>query len=238
MQTRGDKVRRFSPYRVGEHWVHMVAIIVLVVTGLAQRFYYVEASRWVVESLGGIDYVRLIHRYVGASYAALMAVHVLAAALGLSLFRWEPTMLISRKDFRDAVQNIKYYVGAEDRPARCGRYTYQQKLEYWGIVTMAVVMIATGFVLWFPIQATHYLPGEGIPVAKALHSNAAMLIFILVAVWHGYNSIFSPDVFPLDKSIFTGYISRERMRREHPLELDALQGREEDVPAGEGEGFV
>ena len=84
-------------------------------------------------------------------------------------------------------------------------------------------MILSGLVLWFPMKITHLLPGELIPVSKALHTNEAMLIFIVLALWHIYNAIFSPDVFPLDTSMFTGKISRERMVREHPLELARIE---------------
>jgi len=71
--------------------------------------------------------------------------------------------------------------------------------------------------------ALKILPGEIIPAAKALHSNEALLIFLINALWHIINAVFSPEVFPLDSSIFTGYISRERMAREHPLELARLE---------------
>jgi len=37
-----------------------------------------------------------------------------------------------------------------------------------------------------------------------------MLIFLMMTVWHIYDSMFSPDVFPLNKSIFTGYSEKKR----------------------------
>ncbi len=64
------------------------------------------------------------------------------------------------------------------------------------------------------------LPGEIIPAAKVLHTNEALVVFLIIAIWHIYNAIFSPEVFPLDTSIFTGYISKERMLREHSEELE------------------
>ncbi len=67
------------------------------------------------------------------------------------------------------------------------------------------------------------LPGEIIPAAKALHTNEALLAFLVIVTWHIYNSIFSPEVFPLDTAIFTGFISRERMVHEHPRELAELE---------------
>ena len=133
-------------------------------------------------------------------------------------------MLISKNDFTDAVDNLKYYFGRINRPARCDRYDYKQKFEYWGILAGGLIMIGTGLTLWFPIYVAQILPGSIIPAAKALHTNVAMMIFLIIAIWHIYNSIFSPEVFPLDTVIFTGKISLDRMMREHPIEFERLFG--------------
>jgi hypothetical protein len=50
------------------------------------------------------------------------------------------------------------------------------------------------------------------------------LAFLVIIVWHLYNAIFSPEVFPLDTSIFTGKISVSRMKHEHPLEYERITG--------------
>jgi formate dehydrogenase subunit gamma len=49
------------------------------------------------------------------------------------------------------------------------------------------------------------------------------MAFLVVILWHIYNAHLSPDVFPFDKSIFTGKISLERMEHEHPLELARIR---------------
>lgn len=219
-----EKIRRFSIGRIVEHWVLIVTFTALAVTGLSQKFHYLDISRWLIIQLGGIDSVRLIHRYAGIAFSVLAIEHIAIAVVGVSLLRWQPTMLVTKNDFRDAVHNIKYYIGIEKTPAACGRYDYKEKFNYWLVLTGGVIMILTGFALWFPIDVVKYLPGETIPLAKALHSNEALLIFLLVIVWHIYDSIFSPDVFPIDTSIFTGYITREKMLKLHPLELATLEG--------------
>ncbi len=147
-------------------------------------------------------------------------------------------MVINKNDFTDAVHDIRYYIGLENSPAMCDRYSYKQKFEYWGILTGGLLMVATGAMLWFPAMVTRLLPGEFIPVAKALHSNEALVIVLLIAVWHIYNAIFSPEVFPLDTSIFTGYISRERMVREHPVELSKIEEVETDLTGPDQRGVA
>src|SRR5512147_24766 len=214
-----DRVRRFSPARIIEHWAHVLFFCVLVCTGLTQRFYSLDISQWIILHLGGIDVVRLIHRFAGVVFSIGVCAHMTVAAVGVVYKKWQPSMIIIKKDFTDVVHNVRYYLGMENSPIRGGRYTYKQKFEYWGILTGVLLMMVTGIVLWFPAMVTKIMPGEIIPAAKVLHANEALVVFLIIAIWHIYNAIFSPEVFPLDTSIFTGYISRERQLDEHPVEF-------------------
>lgn len=222
------KVRRFSTVRILEHWALIVTFTVLVTTGLSQKFYYVDVSRWIILKLGGIDMVRLIHHYSGTAFAAVLTAHLIVATLGIWLLKWQPSMVVTKKDFLDAAHNIRYYIGLEQTPAACDRFDYKEKFAYWLVLTGGLIMTLTGLALWFPTSTVKIMPGEIIPLAKALHSNEALLIFLLITIWHIYDSIFSPDVFPLDASIFTGYTTREKMLRLHPIELARMEGKDLD----------
>lgn len=219
------KFRRFSVYRILEHQLAMITFAVLVVTGLSQKFYDYNLSQWIILTLGGVDSVRLIHRYTGLIFAVMTGFHIVVASVGLVFRKWPATMVINRKDFTDAIENLKYYFGVTDHPARCDRYDYKQKFEYWGVVVGGLLMIVTGLILWFPTVTVRFLPGELIPAAKAAHTNEALLAFLVIITWHLYNAVFSPEVFPLDTSIFTGKISEKRMIHEHPLEYERVTGK-------------
>lgn len=219
--------RRFGIYRIVEHQVNAIIFVILVVTGLSQRFHGTFWGDWVILTLGGIDNTRLVHRITGICLAMLTLQHILVACYGVLIRRWATSMVINVKDFRDAVDNIKYYLGITDSPARCDRYDYKQKFEYWGVVVGGMLMVGTGLILWFPTTAFKFipfLPGQIVPAAKAAHSNEAMLALLVIVVWHIYNSVFSPEVFPLDTAIFTGRISKERMLHEHPIEYERMTG--------------
>jgi len=82
-------------------------------------------------------------------------------------------------------------------------------------------MIVTGFILYFPVFFTEFLPGQIIPAVKVAHSAEGLLAFLVVVTWHIYNAHLNPDVFPFDFTIFTGKISVERMLKEHLLEYMA-----------------
>ena len=229
--TTPHSVLRFGKLRIVEHWLNAAAFILLVVTGLSQKFYDNPFSVWIITTLGGIDSARLIHRYSGITLAALTINHILVASYGVLFLKWQPSMVIHLKDFRDAIDNIRYYLGLTEQPARCDRFDYKQKFEYWGVVVGGMLMIATGFTLWFPTLVTAYLPGQIIPAARALHTNEALLAFLVIIIWHIYNAIFSPEVIPLDTVIFTGKISGERMLHEHPVEYERLFGPAPDSHA-------
>jgi cytochrome b subunit of formate dehydrogenase len=131
-------------------------------------------------------------------------------------------MVPSRRDFTDAITMLRYYLRLADVPARFDRFDYREKFEYWGLIIGAFVMVSTGFILLYPIPLTRLLPGELIPVAKVAHSNEGLMAFLVVITWHIYNAHFAPDIFPFNKTIFTGRISIEHLKKEHPLEYERL----------------
>jgi cytochrome b subunit of formate dehydrogenase len=134
----------------------------------------------------------------------------------------------------DAMQNLKYCLGIAPQAPQFDRFDYKQKFEYWGLIFGGLVMVGTGLVLWFPTVAARYLPAEVIPTSKVLHTNEAMLATLVVVVWHLYGSHLSPEVFPADTSIFTGRISRERLKHEHFLEYQRLTADEPADPEAQG----
>jgi len=220
-------VVRFSVRQRIEHVSVMILFLTLSVTGLPQKFFDSWWATPVILVLGGIDQVRWIHHAAGLTFTLLIVVH-LTTAIGLVVTGRSPLSLVpTRQDFRDAIQTLKYYLGMTDEQARFDRFDYRQKFEYWGLVLGAVVVIVTGLVLYFPLLATRYLPGEIVPAAKLAHGNEGLMAFLVVIIWHIYNAHLSPDVFPFDTSIFTGKISRKRMAHEHPLEYARLQEAEQ-----------
>jgi formate dehydrogenase subunit gamma len=221
---------RFSLRQRIEHFGVMSLFIILSMTGLPQKFFEAGWAAWMLDAMGGIDRVRWFHRVAGLAFTALTAVH-LATAIGLvATGRSAFSIVPNRRDFTDAVQTLRYYLGLHDQPSRFDRFDYRQKFEYWGLVLGAVVVISTGLILYFPILFTRFFPGELVPAAKAAHGNEGLMAFLVVILWHIYNAHLNPDVFPFDTTIFSGKISAERMHHEHPLEYErikALEGNED-----------
>ncbi len=217
-------VVRFSVRQRLEHVTIMVLFLVLALTGFPQKFFEAGWAVSIVTLLGGIDTVRWLHRMAGIVLAALAILHLVVSVV-LAATRGSWAIVPVRADFTDAVQTLRYYLGASDEHPRFDRYDYRQKFEYWGLVLGGLLMIVTGFILYLPVLVTRVLPAELIPAAKVAHSNEGLLAFLVVITWHVYNAHLSPDVFPFDTSIFTGRISRKRLEHEHPLEAARLARR-------------
>lgn len=220
-----DYVIRFNLRQRLEHIGVMSLFILLCVTGLPQKFYQAGWAETAIIWMGGIDRVRWIHRAAGVLFTLLTFAHVMTAIGLVATGRSGLSMVPTRQDFIDAIVTLKYYLGMSDLKAKFGRFDYRQKFEYWGLVFGAVIVIATGLVLLFPMLVTRFLPGEAIPAAKLAHGNEALMAFLVVILWHIYNAHLSPDVFPFDTTIFTGRVSRERMEHEHPLEWAEIEER-------------
>jgi formate dehydrogenase gamma subunit len=221
-----EHVVRFSAWARLQHVAIIVLFVLLLVTGMPQKWPYAEASRWLIDALGGIFAVRWLHRASGITFAVLTLAHLVSVVFGVAVRRRQPTMLLTRGDFRDAVDNLRYYLGRRATPPKFGRYDYRQKFEYWGLIFGSVIMVASGFILYFPILVSRLLPAELIPAAKVMHSNEALLAMLIILVWHLYGAHLNPEVFPFDSSIFTGKISKDRLRHEHALEYEELFGDE------------
>ncbi|HSN91441.1 MAG TPA: cytochrome b/b6 domain-containing protein [Anaeromyxobacteraceae bacterium] len=225
-------VLRFSLSQRIEHFVTMVVFTLLCLTGLPQKFFDSGWAASLVSFFGGIDSTRWIHRICGIALALSTVVHFANGIHGMLSKRIGFTMVPTRKDFEDAILQLRYYLGMTDKHPRYDRYDYKQKFEYWGLVAGNIIMVATGFILFFPAETASFLPGQIIPAAKVAHSNEGLMAFLVITIWHIFNAHLNPDVFPFDGSIFTGKISRERMHHEHPLELARIEG----TPAGDEHG--
>ena len=107
-----------------------------------------------------------------------------------------------------------------------GRYTFEEKMEYWAFVWGAIIMGATGFMMWNPISTVKFLPGEVIPAAKAAHGGEALLAVLAIIIWHMYGV----HIKRFNKSMWTGKMSEEEMLHEHPLELADIKAGIADRP--------
>jgi len=204
-----------------QHAVMVVSFLVLTVTGLPQKFIYLN-NRYVddlVDLMGGLEAVRVVHRWAATALMLVTVYHLLAAAHRVLVRRVSLSMLPRYQDVVDGLQAVRYNLGLAKARPRTDRYTWEEKVEYWSLVWGTIVMIGTGFMLWNPVATARFLPGQWIPAAQVVHGGEALLAILAVLVWHFY----SVHLRHFNRSMFTGRLSEQEMEHEHPLELERIR---------------
>ncbi len=218
---------RFPLYRRLEHIGLMLTFITLASTGLPQKYPNSAISVFVVQTLGGIENLRSIHHFTSILVMFAIIFHLLVMGYKILVLRSPWSMMLSLQDAKDGLQALLYNIGIAKTYPNMGRYTFEEKFEYWAFVWGYSIMGITGFIMWNPITATRYLSGEFVPAAKAAHGWEAVLAVLAIIVWHMYGV----NIKHFNKSMWTGKQTESEMRSEHPLELAAIKaGKAEPKP--------
>jgi formate dehydrogenase gamma subunit len=224
--SQENKYLRFSISDRIEHWIQMACFATLGMTGLAQKFANSPISIWFIALLGGIEVLRVIHRIASIGLMLGTIYHVGSAGYKYYVKRSRIAMLPSLYDVRAALGIFLYNLKLKKTKPQQGRYTFDEKFEYWAFVWGTAVMGITGFMLWNPIATAKIIPGIAIPAAKAAHSGEALLAVLAIIVWHFYNV----HIKHLNKSMFTGYLKEHEMLEEHTLELADIKAGINQIP--------
>lgn len=206
---------RFPLARRIEHLTMLLSFTTLGLTGLIQKFATSATSQFLVGLLGGIETVRSIHHFAAIVLMFGTMYHLIVFGYQAYVLRIRLSMLPGFQDAKDAFQALLYNIGfAKSRP-QMGRFTFEEKAEYWAFVWGTVVMGVTGFLMWNPITSAKFLPGEFIPAAKAAHGGEAVLAVLAIILWHMYGV----HIKFFNKAMWTGKLNEQEMLHEHPLEL-------------------
>jgi formate dehydrogenase gamma subunit len=215
MSTVNRYYQRFSIYERFEHIVMLLSFTTLAVTGLPQKYPEAGVSQFIVGLLGGIELIRSIHHFAATLLMLGTVYHIVAVGYKIYVKRTQMSMLPGLQDAKDALQAFLYNIGIGKTRPQMGRFTFEEKAEYWALVWGTAIMAITGFMMWNPIATAKFLPGEAIPAAKAAHGAEAVLAVLAIIVWHMY----AVHLKRFNKAMWTGKLTEEEMLHEHPLEL-------------------
>lgn len=210
---------RFTRAQRLEHWVMTFSFVILIITGLPQRYATAVWADAMIAAMGGIEAVRIIHRIAAVVFMIVMIYHFVIVAYKLFVLRVRPTMMLSLGDAKDLFNSLRYYLGASQAPPKLPRYNFAEKIEYWAVLWGGVLMAVTGFMLWNPIATTSLLPGQVVPAARAAHSAEALLAFLAIIIWH----VYWVHIKTFNRAMFTGALTHEQMEDEHAAELEEIE---------------
>jgi formate dehydrogenase subunit gamma len=168
-------VGRYTPWARANHWLTAMTLVLLALSGLA---FFHPSMFFLTDLFGGGVWTRIIHPWLG--------VVLLFSFFGLFLRFWRFN-LWNKDDTEWMKKSGDVVTGREENLPEVGRYNAGQKLVFWGMTILIVVLFGSGIVLWDAYFAD--LVGiEQKRLAAVAHAGAAVLI---IAVWivHVYAAI-------------------------------------------------
>jgi len=241
-ETTGSNNRyftRFTTEQVVLHAVLVVTFLGLAATGLALRFSNAAWSRALANGMGGIPAVLFVHKFLAVALTIDFLYHVFDIARRV-LFKkewwllWGPNSLVPNlKDIQDFFGQVRWFLFMGPQP-KFDRFTYWEKLDYWGVFWGMAVIGISGYAMWFAPFFARIVPGSMLNVALLIHGEEALLAVSYIFVVHFFNEHLRPQNFPMDVTIFTGRQTEEEFEERHPEEYARLveQGKLETLKAG------
>ncbi len=213
--------RTFLRFTLGQRWEHAILLLsglVLLLTGLPQKYRDFSLSQDLLSTPDRVNLIRQIH-HIAAIILALEVLYHLIKIINLLARRKLPgDLLPTWQDVRDAGQMIQYLLFLRKDKPKFGKYNFEQKVTYWFVFFSIAIMGVSGFIIWFPVQFTLFLPGGVVPAAKLAHSTESVVLAIFIIIWHVYHV----HVERMNLSMFTGRLSEKELREFHEKEYERL----------------
>ena len=168
-------VDRYTPAARANHWVTAISLILLAISGLA---FFHPSLFFLTALFGGGSTARMLHPWIG--------VVLFFSFLGLFRRFWKENLWKS-EDGTWMAHLRDVLAGHEDKLPELGKYNAGQKLVFWSMSGLILVLIVTGIIIW----DQYFYDLTSIPtkrVAVLLHSIFA-IVAILVWIAHVYAAI-------------------------------------------------
>jgi len=183
---KGDGVHRGSPggpvvvdlYTAGariNHWITAVSLVLLALSGLA----LFSPVLYPLSGLfGGGSTTRMLHPWIGVVlFVSFMGLFFRFFRLNL----WEHTDSVWLSRLRDVL------AGDENKLPEVGKYNAGQKMVFWSMSLLILVLITSGVVIWDQYFAEYFTIDQR-RIAVLVHSITA-IVAICVWIVHVYAAI-------------------------------------------------
>jgi len=174
-QNEPTTVDRYTAAARLNHWVTAISLVLLAISGLAM---FHPSLFFLTALFGGGEITRQIHPWIG--------VILFFSFLGL-FFRFWRLNLWKAEDGTWLGRLGDVLAARDDKLPEVVKYNAGQKLVFWGMTLLILVLITSGLVMW----DTYFYGYTTIPqkrVAVLIHSGAA-IVAILIWIVHVYAAI-------------------------------------------------
>jgi formate dehydrogenase subunit gamma len=167
-------IDRYNANERTNHWITAICFILLALSGLAM---FHPATAWMAVFLGGGQWTRILHPFIGVVMAVSFALLVVRF---WHHNRFEP----GDKEWLQGATNVIKM--REDLVPPVGRYNAGQKVLFFVLILCMLGLVLSGFVIWRAYFA-FYFPIEIVRFAALLHAFCAFVIIasIIIHIYAG-----------------------------------------------------
>jgi formate dehydrogenase subunit gamma len=185
----GDDVHSGDPVTVDRytasarinHWITATCLVLLALSGLSL---FHPSLFFLTALFGGGQWTRAIHPWIGV---------VLFFSFSLLFIRFWRANLWRRVDITWLARLRYVLAGEEERLPEVGKYNAGQKVVFWGMSLLILILIATGLVIWDQ-YFSQYTTIDQKRLAVLIHAAAAV---VMICIWivHVYAAIWVRGTF-------------------------------------------
>ncbi|MGD0072998.1 MAG: hypothetical protein ABSD31_01500 [Candidatus Binataceae bacterium] len=220
----------FFRFSLGKRYLHgllMATFLGLAATGLPLKFSETAWASAFAHTIGGFRTVLFFHKTFALLLTGGFLFHVtelLYRVFGKAEFSllYGPNSMTPRpKDLEDLIGHMRWFFWAGPRP-KFDRFAYWEKFDYWAVFWGMLIIGGTGYVMWFAPFFARFMPGSLLNIVLVFHGEEALLAVWFIFMIHFFNSHLRPGHFPMDPVIFTGRLTEEELKTDHPIEYERL----------------
>ncbi|MCI4002868.1 formate dehydrogenase-N subunit gamma [Dickeya dianthicola] len=181
------------------HWIVVISFFLVALSGIALFF---PTLQWLTQTFGTPQMGRIMHPFFGI---------LIVVCLVPMFIRFVGHNIPKRHDlpwFRNIIEVLK---GNEHEVADVGKYNPGQKLMFWSIMGLTLVLLITGIIMWRPYFA-HLFPIDLVRYAILLHATAAIVLIHAILI-HLYMAFWVRGSI---KGMIEGKVSEKWALKHHP----------------------
>ena len=162
-------IQRYTKNERSNHWVTAICFILLAVSGLAM---FHPATSWMAVFLGGGQWTRILHPFIGLVMFVSFAILVLR-------FWHHNRMDAADKQWLRQMDDVLN--NREDKLPKIGMYNAGQKILFFVLIASMVGLLLSGIVIW-RAYVSFYFPIEIVRLAALLHAFSAFVLICSIIV--------------------------------------------------------
>jgi len=204
-------IQRYTANDRSNHWITAICFILLAVSGLAM---FHPATSWMAVFLGGGQWTRILHPFLGI---------VMFISFAVLVFRFWHHNKIDQADKQWMKQIGDVLNNREDRLPKIGMYNAGQKILFFVLIASMVGLLLSGIVIWRAYFA-FYFPIDVVRFAALLHAFSAFVLICSIVV-HIYAAFWVKGSIG---AMVRGTVTYGWARKHHPRWFEAEVKKQRD----------